>query len=716
MKRTKQITGILLSFLLLFGLFAPMTAHASGTVTISVTSSTVGVGDTVTVTAWASGPNGEAAIAKMGFNYDSGKFSFVSCSEADYTGGSDGYVGVSGNNVSITLKATAAGIASVTVSGSNGVSVSDGTVEYGELTAGGTKITINEGTGAGNNETENGDTNSETDNANKSEDNSLASLSISPGTLSPAFQYSETNYTAAVAEDVTSVTVNAKPSNEKAKVESITGADNLQPGQNTVSIVVKAENGSVATYKIIVTRGGEGAAALETPPETQDETVSQENPQGITINGHPFDLAEAIPEDAVPQDFTKTTVTCQGKQVEGLQFDKGALKLVYLTTPSTEVKNTLAVFDEASGSLYQFRKVAIGEKYIILLDPPAEPGLSPDYTRTAAAVEGFENVPVFVKGEAAPAAAPEGEAANPEGETANPEGESANPEETAANPEGTAANPEGTAEFSLVYGVSSFGNMGWYQYDTAEGFFQRYVQTKAVQETPQEEGETDSSVEMQSLQNAYKDLEEQLNEKKSSSRKTTAIMVFVIAVLLVVIVNLILRGRPGDYDEDEDDLFEDAPKPKKRTKVSQETRPMPFSKQETRKKQDTLADPISRKKSEYPAASGSQKKPEQTGISGAQRKSEQAGGSGSRRKSEMPAMPKIPDLPKMPEMQKAPKASVPPRMPETPAAPSMTEVPPVPAMRKKPAAPAASRKPAPSAAPKAPEGKDDFEVIDLEDL
>ena len=573
MKRTKQITGILLSFLLLFGLFAPMTAHASGTVTISVTSSTVGVGDTVTVTAWASGPNGEAAIAKMGFNYDSGKFSFVSCSEADYTGGSDGYVGVSGNNVSITLKATAAGIASVTVSGSNGVSVSDGTVEYGELTAGGTKITINEGTGAGNNETENGDTNSETDNANKSEDNSLASLSISPGTLSPAFQYSETNYTAAVAEDVTSVTVNAKPSNEKAKVESITGADNLQPGQNTVSIVVKAENGSVATYKIIVTRGGEGAAALETPPETQDETASQENPQGITINGHPFDLAEAIPEDAVPQDFTKTTVTCQGKQVEGLQFDKGALKLVYLTTPSTEVKNTLAVFDEASGSLYQFRKVAIGEKYIILLDPPAEPGLSPDYTRTAAAVEGFENVPVFVKGEAAPAAAPEGEAANPEGEPANPEGEAANPEETAANPEGTAANPEGTAEFSLVYGVSSFGNMGWYQYDTAEGFFQRYVQTKAVQETPQEEGETDSSVEMQSLQNAYKDLEEQLNEKKSSSRKTTAIMVFVIAVLLVVIVNLILRGRPGDYDEDEDDLFEDAPKPKKRTKVSQETRP-----------------------------------------------------------------------------------------------------------------------------------------------
>lgn len=725
MKRTKRITGILLSFLLLFGLFVPMTAHASGTVTISVSSSTVNVGETVTVTAWASGPNGEAAIAKMGFNYDSGKFSFVSCSEADYTGGSEGYVGVTGNNVSITLKATAAGVASVTVSGSNGVSVSDGTAEYGELTAGGTKLTINEGTGTGNNASDNGDTNNGTDNANKSEDNSLASLSISPGALSPAFQYSETNYTATVAEDVTSVTVNATPSNEKAKVESITGAENLQPGQNTISIVVKAENGSAATYKIVVTRGGEGTAAPQTPQETQDDTTSQENPQEITVNGHPFNLAEAIPEDAVPQDFTKTTVTCQGKQVEGLQFDKGALKLVYLTTPSTEVKNTLAVFDEASGSIYQFRKVAIGEKYVILLDPPAEPGLSAEYTRTTASMEGFENVPVFVKGEAAPAAAPEGEAANPEGEAANPEGETASPEGEAANPEGTAASPAAGAEFSLVYGVSSFGNMGWYQYDASEGFFQRYVQTGAVQETPQEGGETDSSVEMQSLQNAYKDLEEQLNEKKSSSRKTTAIMVFVIAVLLVVIVNLILRGRQEDYDGDEDDLLEDVPKPKKRTKVSQETRPMPFSKQETRKKPDTLADSISQKKSEYPAASGSQKISEQSGISGSQRK------------SEMPVMPKIPDLPKMPEMAKAPKAPAPPRMPEAPAAQSVGKAPaaqsmakapvmpktpessPVPAMRKKPTAPtphAASRKSASFTAPKTPEVKDDFEVIDLEDL
>lgn len=133
MKRIKQTASILLSLILILGLFPPVKVQASGNVTISVSSSTVNVGETVTVTAWASGPNGEAAIAKLGFNYDSGKFSFVSCSESEYTGGSEGYVGVTGNNVSITLKATASGTASVTVSGSGGVSVSDGTVEYGSF-------------------------------------------------------------------------------------------------------------------------------------------------------------------------------------------------------------------------------------------------------------------------------------------------------------------------------------------------------------------------------------------------------------------------------------------------------------------------------------------------------------------------------------------------------------------------------------------------------
>ncbi len=591
MKKIKQAAGIVLSLVLILGLFPPVKVQASGNVTISVSSSSVNVGETVTVTAWASGPNGEAAIAKLGFNYDSGKFSFVSCSESEYTGGSDGYVGVTGNNVSITLKATASGTASVTVSGSGGVSVSDGAVEFGELSAGGTKLTINNGAGTAedqeNNSDDSGNNSEEADNANKSGDNSLASLKLSQGTLSPAFQYSETNYTAVVPEDVTSITVDAKPSNEKAVVESITGQDNLQPGKNTISIVVKAENGSTVTYKVVVTRGGEGTQQ-EAPEENQGEAPEGQQ-EGITIDGHSFYLSAAVPEELAPADFTKITMACQGQQVEGLQFDKGSLLLVYLTTPSTEVKNTLAVYDEAGGTFYPFRKVEMGQKYFILLNPPAETGLSQEYTSQTATVEGFQNVPVFVnETESVPTSA--GEAASPEGtdtgetpgaegetgEAASPEGADTGETPGAEGETGEAASPEGTnaqgtgslPELSLVYGASSNGNIGWYQYDAEDGFFQRYVKTAAA-EIPQETDSIDNDAAMQGLQNSYKDLEEQLKETKSSSRKTTAILVFVIAVLIVVIINLILRGRWKD-NEDEADVFMDAGKPRKNKRAAKE--------------------------------------------------------------------------------------------------------------------------------------------------
>ena len=52
-----------------------------------------------------------------------------------------------------------------------------------------------------------------------SEDNSLSSLSLSAGDLSPAFQYNVTDYTASVGQEVTSVEVNAKTSNANAVVE-----------------------------------------------------------------------------------------------------------------------------------------------------------------------------------------------------------------------------------------------------------------------------------------------------------------------------------------------------------------------------------------------------------------------------------------------------------------------------------------------------------------
>ena len=84
--------------------------------------------------------------------------------------------------------------------------------------------------------------------ASYSSDNTLSSLQISPGVLSPAFSPDVTTYTTSVGADCASLTVSAVPNDSKATV-SVSGK-RMDPGFNTTTITVTAENGSKRTYTI----------------------------------------------------------------------------------------------------------------------------------------------------------------------------------------------------------------------------------------------------------------------------------------------------------------------------------------------------------------------------------------------------------------------------------------------------------------------------------
>lgn len=507
MKGLKKYFGIIISIIMVLAVVPAFPSYASGRVVVAVSSSSLNIGDTVTITATAQGPSGEQTTATLGFNYDSSKLSFVSCSESTYSGGGGGYVGVVAEKASITLKAESAGSASVSVSGDDGVIFSSGE-EIGNLSAGGTTITVNNA--ATTTTTTNNNDDGNTTNQNLSGDNSLSSLTISPGTLSPAFKYSTTSYTASVGSDVNEIAVDAKVSNSKATVESVSGNTNLKEGTNTISIVVKAENGTTATYKIVVTKGGASQPTQEEP--TEETPTETDNVDGIMLNGHEYNLAATIPDDNIPEEFSKITVNCKGQDVEALQFDKGNVVLVYLTTPDTEVKNTLAVYDQESGSIYPFVKVVMGSSYYIILNPPAETGLSEEYTAATVDIGEYGALAAY-------------------------------------------SNQEPSlSDFYLVYAISNGGNTGWYQYDKSEGTLQRYIQ-QSSETTVDEEA---LNADMRSLQNAYDKLDKQYTSEKSFARRTIAVLVFVIAVLLVIIVNLFLRRR-NEEDEWEDD-FNEVPK------------------------------------------------------------------------------------------------------------------------------------------------------------
>lgn len=149
----------------------------------------------------------------------------------------------------------------------------------------------------------------------QSKDNSLGSLSISPGTLTPEFYPSTTRYTANVPGDTTSIEVTALPNHPAARVVSITGADNLEVGENIILIEVEAQDSTPVTYQITVTR--------EEPIETEQ---TEERTQEVSnVN----ESRSSSDRDEVPQD-KEASVEDKQDPISGGQLDKLRSDLINL--------------------------------------------------------------------------------------------------------------------------------------------------------------------------------------------------------------------------------------------------------------------------------------------------------------------------------------------------------------------------------------------------
>jgi len=129
-----------------------------------------------------------------------------------------------------------------------------------------------------------------------SDDATLSALSLSDGTLSPAFSSADTMYTADVGEDVDTITVTAMATHDSADV-AITPADAdadadghqvmLTAGENMIMVEVTAEDDSTTMrYHVTVTRddGLDEPSAprdLEVTPGDQSATLTWRAPRQI---------------------------------------------------------------------------------------------------------------------------------------------------------------------------------------------------------------------------------------------------------------------------------------------------------------------------------------------------------------------------------------------------------------------------------------------------
>ena len=524
----KKKLGVIITLLTLCICLMTPQMHAkaaSGKTTIAVSAGSLNIGQTVTVTAKALSASGDSAYANMVLTYDAGILEFVSCN-ATY-GGGGGSISVASDSFSVTLKAIAAGKASISLSATDGVIFSTAE-ELDSMAGSSTSVTV-KNEAAGSNTGNNSNTGSNTNTAALSADNSLKALTISPGTLSPAFKGSTTKYTAAVDNSVTSIAVSATPVNEKATIESVTGNTNLAVGANVVQIVVKAENGTTATYKITVTRqaagttgsettttggenGDDGNVDSETPEDTEevDTTETPVSAADVVINNTTYHIADNFTEEQIPSDFTEATVNFRGAECRGLTFNKGTISLIYLETDNVDATTgRFFIYDETRDVVYDFMKFTAGESsYAIPLLAPLDSVLPESYVQVSLQM----------------------------------------PENTVMTAyQLPAEDGEEASDFYIFYGVNQDGTEGWYQYDAAEGTYQRV--NGNITETADS-----SSDDLAALQSEYDELSKKYKDAKSFSRNMIAVLIFVLAIAVVIILNIVLFGRKK---KGKDELLED---------------------------------------------------------------------------------------------------------------------------------------------------------------
>lgn len=217
-------------------LLMTVTSHAATSISISTSKSTVSPGEsfTVTVSAVGAGP--------------------VTTSVSNGSGGKTEFL----DNSSYSFTCTAGSSGSVTISASGTLGDYETNGEKDRYASKTVKISNNsnsggssDSSGSSNNKPNTSNTNN--DDTPKSTDSSLKGLSVEEGAITPEFNKDVKEYTLTVPNEIGGANVTAIPNDSKATV-SVTGNVGLKEGENTVTILVTAEDGSTSKYLIRVMR------------------------------------------------------------------------------------------------------------------------------------------------------------------------------------------------------------------------------------------------------------------------------------------------------------------------------------------------------------------------------------------------------------------------------------------------------------------------------
>ncbi|MGE6228489.1 cadherin-like beta sandwich domain-containing protein [Paenibacillus chitinolyticus] len=150
----------------------------------------------------------------------------------------------------------------------------------------------------------------------------LSSLTLSAGTLDPAFAAGTTAYTANVANAVNTVDVTPAAADGTASVKvdgkpvtsGTASAVSLNVGSNTVEVQVTAQNGGVKTYTLTITRAASGNADLSGISLSEGTLTPLFDPAQLSYTASVPNASAGIDITAVTADAT-ASITVNGDAV-----------------------------------------------------------------------------------------------------------------------------------------------------------------------------------------------------------------------------------------------------------------------------------------------------------------------------------------------------------------------------------------------------------------
>lgn len=244
-----------------------------------------------------------------------------------------------------------------------------------------------------------------------SSNNALSSLTVSAGTLTPAFDPAITEYTLSLPSQSDRLTITANPSDSRATVQG-DGDISLQDGETSLSVVVTAEDGSAKAYTITV-------------------QVAQAPTLFLDYNGQRLGVVKDVSQVTPPAGFAPAEPITYSGDTHPIWTDvSGKRTLVYLMDEKTSAQG-FYLFSQTTGVQSPYLPILCGSVTYIYTDIPKElssvPGLTPG------PVKAF-------------------------GQTLN----------------GWTYNDASLKDFCVLYLMDDAGSYGYYTYDSREETLQRF--------------------------------------------------------------------------------------------------------------------------------------------------------------------------------------------------------------------------------------------------